>query len=77
MAAEVAGMIEAVEWAEYIKFLWMEIIDGGMCPIKVYTDYKPLEIALKTEGSIKNHAEKIWLKSRKSWKVEPLHPVNG
>ena len=29
LIAEVAGMIEAVEWAEYIKFLWIEIIDGG------------------------------------------------
>ena len=59
MAAEVAGKIEAVEWDEYIKFLWMEIIDGGKCPIKVYTDCKSLETALKTEGSIKNRMLRI------------------
>ena len=27
LAAEVATMVEAVEWAEYIKFLWEEIVD--------------------------------------------------
>ena len=32
LAAEVAGIIEAVEWAKYIKFLWMEIIEEGEVP---------------------------------------------
>ena len=59
LAAEVAGMIEAVELAEYIKFLWMEIIDGGKCLIKVFTDCKSLEMALKTEGSINNRMLRI------------------
>ena len=32
---------------------------GGECPIKVYTDCKSLETALKTEGSIKNRMLRI------------------
>ena len=59
LAAKVVGMIEALEWAEYIKFLWMETIKVGKCLIRVYTNCKPLEMVLKTEGSIKNRMLRI------------------
>ena len=53
LAAEVITMVEAVEWAEYVRFLWKEIISGEEdYPIRVYTDCKPLEAALKSAGRI-------------------------
>ena len=43
-----------MELAEYIKFLWEEIIDNKNCNIKVFTDCKSLEEVLKMVGSTKN-----------------------
>ena len=60
LAEEAVSMVEAVEWAEYIKFLWEEIVgEEGIATIIVYTESKSLETALKTAGSIKNCMLKI------------------
>ena len=54
------GSGRVVEWAEYIKFLWEEILgEEGIANIIVYTDSKSLETALKTAGSIKNRMLRI------------------
>ena len=60
VAAEAVSVVEVVEWAEYIKFLWEEILgEEGIANIIVYTDSKSLETALKTAGSIKNRMLRI------------------
>ena len=60
LAAKAVSMVEAVEWAEYIKFLWEEIMgEEGIANIIIYTDSKTLEMALKTARSIKNHMMRI------------------
>ena len=41
LAADIASVVEAVEWAEHIKFLWKEIVRRQeSLDIVVYTDYK-------------------------------------
>ena len=52
---EIKGMVEAMEWAEYIKFQWKKIVGKQeSLDIVVYTDCKSLEMALKFAGSVKN-----------------------
>ena len=53
-------MVETVEWAEYIEFLWEEIVrNQERMDIVVYTDCKSLETAMKSAGSVKNKMFRI------------------
>ena len=55
MAAEVASIAEVIEWAEYMIFLWKEIVrNKENMDIVVYTDFKSWEVALKYARSVKN-----------------------
>ena len=55
LAAEVASIVKAAEWAEYIKFLREEIVGRrNSMEIVVCTDCKSVEAALKSAGGMEN-----------------------
>ena len=57
IATRVIGstLVEALEWAEYIKFLLEEIVERReSVDLVIYTACKSLKTALKLAGSVKN-----------------------
>ena len=70
LVGKVTSIVEAIEWAEYIKLLWEEYDwKEESMDIVVHIDCKSLEAALKSAGSIKSKILRIDLPQVKE-KVE-------
>ena len=62
LAAEIASVMEAIEWAKYVRYLWEEIVDDSRtCRIMVFTDCNSLGEVLKTVTNTKNRMFRITL----------------